>query len=308
MASDTNGDRITESEGFPDTDVQQVHERDTGDAEPSVFDSVEPPDCVDIDPPEFDESGAADPEDVRTGKLRLWVKIMIAVVAAIVVLSAVIWEAYYGRPGNGAAEQNSGKNRENREDYPPAGRSEIQDMLSDLEWVTPAFIPINEYSRPGYLIGEVNSVVIHYVGNPGTTALQNRNYFANLEITGETYASSNFIIGLEGEILQCVPVDEIAYASNIRNEDSVSIELCHPDTTGWFTDETYESVVRLTSWLCIRYGLTRDDVIRHFDVTGKECPRYFVENEDAWDEFRNDVAQAIETNAPREWLRGAGVG
>ena len=176
---------------------------------------------------------------------------------------------------------------------PPAARSKIQDELNALDWVTQDFLPLNEYSRPGTRITEIKGIVIHFIGNPNTTAMQNRNYFANLAVTEETHASSNFIVGLDGEIIQCVPVDEIAYASNQRNEDTLSIELCHPDETGQFLDATYASAVRLTSWLCEKYGIDTGDIIRHFDVTGKICPKYFVENEDKWELFKADVADAV---------------
>ena len=65
-------------------------------------------------------------------------------------------------------------------------------------------LPVNKYSRPGTALSEVNGIVIHYTANPGTTALQNREYFAGLAETGETSASSHFIIGLDGEIVQCI--------------------------------------------------------------------------------------------------------
>ena len=39
-----------------------------------------------------------------------------------------------------------------------------------------------------------------------------------------------------------------------------------------------------------------DDVIRHYDVTGKDCPKYFVEHEEAWNAFKANVAKYIEEN------------
>ena len=93
--------------------------------------------------------------------------------------------------------------------------------------------------------------------------------------------------------MQCVPTWEVAYASNSRNNDTVSIECCHPDETGKFNEETYKSMVRLTAWLCKKFDLDSKDVIRHYDVTEKNCPKYFVENEDAWNQFRADVQEAI---------------
>ena len=104
------------------------------------------------------------------------------------------------------------------------------------------------------------------------------------------------MVGLNGEIVQCIPTWEVAYASNDRNYDTVSIECCHPDATGKFNDAIYRSMVQLTAWLCLKFNLTEEDVIRHYDVTGKICPKYFVENEGAWDQFRKDVKSAMAMN------------
>ena len=151
------------------------------------------------------------------------------------------------------------------------------------EWITQDLLPLNEYSRPGTPLTEVKGVVVHYVGNPGTTAKQNRNYFANLAKTHETSASSHFVVGLEGEIIQCVPLDEWSYCSSSANSYSIAIEVCHPDETGKFNDETVESLVKLLKWLCQLYDLDREDVIRHYDVTGKICPKYYVDNPEEWE-------------------------
>ena len=155
-------------------------------------------------------------------------------------------------------------------------------------------LDVNAYSRPGIETEGINGIVIHYTANPGSTAQENRDYFNDLQYTHTTEASSNFIIGLEGEIIQCVPTWEVAYASNERNFDTVSIECCHPDESGKFTDETYRSLVQLTAWLCMKFDLTEEDVIRHYDVTGKICPKYFVDHEDEWEEFRLNVRKAMD--------------
>ena len=148
----------------------------------------------------------------------------------------------------------------------------------------------NEYSRPGSSLDTTNGIVVHYTSNPGSTAEQNRNYFEGLKDGSDgTSASSHFIIGLDGEIIQCIPLDEISYASNERNSDTVSIECCHPDETGEFTDATYESLENLVTWLCEEFSLKSTDVIRHYDITGKICPKYFVEHEDAWETFLSSI-------------------
>ncbi len=155
-------------------------------------------------------------------------------------------------------------------------------------------LTINEYSRPGTAIDEVNGIVVHYTANPGTTAMQNRSYFEGLKDSHDTSASSHFIIGMDGELVQCIPCNEVAYASNDRNNDTISVECCIPDDTGKFTDDTYKTLVHLIAWLCGRYGLTTEQVIRHYDITGKMCPKYYVEHEDAWDKLKRDVEQYIE--------------
>lgn len=172
----------------------------------------------------------------------------------------------------------------------PSSADETPEDTPDApEWVERALLPINEYSRPGEKLTAVNGVVVHYTGNPGTTAEQNRSYFAGLAQSGETFASSNFVIGLDGEILECVPLDEVAYASSQRNYDTLSIEVCHPDDTGEFNQASYDALVKLVQWLIDTYDLERDQILRHYDVTGKECPRYYVQHPEAWEAFLDDL-------------------
>ncbi|MEE1085637.1 MAG: peptidoglycan recognition family protein [Schaedlerella sp.] len=168
------------------------------------------------------------------------------------------------------------------------------DVDSSCPEIAVELLDINEYSRPGIEVDHISGIVIHYTANPGSTAMNNRDYFNSLQDGHGGYVSSHFVVGLEGEIVQCIPTWELAYASNERNDDTISIECCHPDETGEFTDETYRSIVQLTAYLCAKYNLDEDVVIRHYDVTGKICPKYFVENEDAWEQFKIDVAAALE--------------
>lgn len=168
----------------------------------------------------------------------------------------------------------------------------------DLSYVKTDLIRVNENSRPGLKLETVRNIVIHYVGNPGSSAKANRNYFDRLgdpkANPAGTAASAHFVVGLEGEVLQCIPVTEIAYANYPRNGDTVSVEVCHPDESGEFLPATYATLVRLTSDLCRHFGLTEKDVIRHYDVSGKLCPKYYAENAEAWQSFLKDVAGALQ--------------
>lgn len=154
---------------------------------------------------------------------------------------------------------------------------------------TEDFLTPNEYSRPGEALEEVNSIFVHYTANQNTSAAQNRSYFEQLKDTHERSASAHFIIGYQGEIIQCIPLDEIAYAVKTRNYDSISIECCYTADNGSFTQETYDSLLGLLGWLTEAYSLKQEDILRHYDCGGKKCPLYYTEHEDAWEQLKKDV-------------------
>jgi N-acetylmuramoyl-L-alanine amidase len=179
-------------------------------------------------------------------------------------------------------------------------------------------LPINRFSRPGTLLKDICGIVLHWVGNPKSTALGNRNYFENLklqpyeteeDVKKARFASAHFIIGLQGEIIQCLPENEMAYHVGAKeykpdvgkylgaypNNSTIGIELCHEDWTGNFSLQTINNALMLTIQLLYRYKLTAKNVYRHFDITGKDCPHYFVKNEEAWINFI-DAVTAFQKN------------
>lgn len=221
----------------------------------------------------------------RVFRRNLRVFLAFLVFLAVVGVIAGYWMSRQQEEQTAQTESDSG-NTDGPEKWMQEGAPYI-----DVELLTP-----NEYSRPQIPISSVQYIAIHYTANPGATAMANRDYFENLASTQETKVSSHFVVGLEGEVVQCIPTSEMSYATNSRNVDTLSIECCHADETGKFNDSTYYSVVKLTAWLCTRFGLTSENVIRHYDVTGKDCPKYYVENPDAWTQMKGDIAAQIETD------------
>ena len=140
-----------------------------------------------------------------------------------------------------------------------------------------ALLTKNNYSRPGAKRSKTTKIAVHYVGNANSKAINNRNYFENLKDTHTTYASSHYIVGLDGEVIQCVPDDEVAYTTNSANTYSIGIECCH-GTDGTFNSKTRSSLVELVAMLLKKYNLTSEDIIRHYDVTGKLCPICWASN------------------------------
>lgn len=157
-----------------------------------------------------------------------------------------------------------------------------------------SLLTINEFSRPGIPLPEVKNIFIHYTANAGTTAMQNRSYFESLGETQERSASAHFIIDADGEIVQCIPTQEIAYAVMKRNYDSISIECCYEREDGKFTEATYRSLIEMTAWLLHKYQLEPEDVLRHYDEGGKHCPKYYVENEEDWEQLLADLSEYME--------------
>lgn len=169
----------------------------------------------------------------------------------------------------------------------------IEENRSEKPVMEEKFLTPNEYSRPGEPLTEVTEIFVHYTANAGTSAAQNRSYFENLGITGETSASAHFVVGFNGEIIQCLPLDEIGYAVMEHNYNSISIECCYLQEDGKFEDATYQSLVKLVGWLLNEYDLGPSAVKRHYDSNGKLCPKYYVEHEDAWNQFVKDVEAYI---------------
>jgi N-acetylmuramoyl-L-alanine amidase len=177
-------------------------------------------------------------------------------------------------------------------------------------------LTVNPFSRPGKKLAGVKGVVIHWVANPGTSALQTRNYFEGLKAQSldnpkAVSASAHFAVGLRGEIVQCLPLDETAYHVGARvytpeaisrfghypNNCTIGIELCHPAWDGKFTPETWVSAAGLTACLLKRFGLRpAADIWTHHGITRKDCPKYFVEHPEAFERFKLDIDMAMGEN------------
>lgn len=151
----------------------------------------------------------------------------------------------------------------------------------------------NKHSRPRISLRKVTHLVIHWVANPQSSATANRNYFESLK-NKNVYASAHYIVGLNGEVIRCIPEAEVAYHAGSANSYSIGIENCHPDWDGKFSDITYKSLIELCVMLCKKYKLDPSKaLLRHYDVTRKRCPRYYVDNEEAWQQLKRDVEAAL---------------
>lgn len=148
--------------------------------------------------------------------------------------------------------------------------------------------------------GKIKYIVIHYVGAAGSAA-DNARYFHLHEYLG---SSAHYFVGNKsegGRIYKSVDPKYRAWHCGTngtyrhpecRNENSIGVELCCKKVNGeWiFEDETVTSAVCLVRELMKIYGVSPENVIRHYDVTGKVCPAPFVYDENRWQSFKRRIA------------------
>lgn len=143
-------------------------------------------------------------------------------------------------------------------------------------------------------------LVIHYTANDGDSAKGNGNYFKN----NKPKASAHYFVD-DNVIVNSVPDNYTAYAVGGKkynnnggkyygvctNANSISIELCDTQRNGKsdLSEKTRKNAIELARYLCKKYKIDKNHVIRHYDITSKLCPKYFVEDEKAWKKFKDDI-------------------
>lgn len=136
---------------------------------------------------------------------------------------------------------------------------------------------------------QVDYIVIHYTSNRGDTAKNNADYFSRAQ---GRKASAHYFVD-ETEIWSSVPVSHTAYHcgaasyrhKECRNLNSIGIEICMNDANGGLRMGSIEHAVQLTRYLMAKYDIPIDHVLRHYDVTGKDCPAPMVSDTGLWTDF-----------------------
>ena len=88
-----------------------------------------------------------------------------------------------------------------------------------------------------------------------------------------------------------------------RNANSLGIEICMNDKDGNIRLNSIVNAIKLTKMLMEKYNISIDNIIRHYDVTGKDCPRPMIENEDLWSSFKQSLLQEENLMQIYKWLK-----
>lgn len=171
----------------------------------------------------------------------------------------------------------------------------------------------------------IKYLVFHYTGNDGDRAENNALYYQNTTVQ----ASAHYFVDDDSVYLSVDPL-YVAWAVGgskwkdcpqtgggkaygvVRNANSISIEMCDTYWDGKImaTEATLARAAQLGREIMAKYHIPIENVVRHFDVTGKHCPAYFMD-EDAWAAFKARLTDKPQEQAPwyaENWARATELG
>ena len=143
----------------------------------------------------------------------------------------------------------------------------------------------------------IKYIVVHYTANNGDTARNNGNYFSQ----PNRNASAHYFVD-ENEIIQSVKDTDTAWHCGAktykhelcRNDNSIGIEMCsEKDEQGkyYINESTQNNTIELIKQLMQKYDISIENVLRHYDITGKLCPEPFVRNQVQWLDFKQKLIE-----------------
>ena len=156
---------------------------------------------------------------------------------------------------------------------------------------------------------DIKYIVMHYTGNTKDTAKANANYFN----TGSRKASAHLFVD-EATIYQSVELRDIAwhcgttgtyYHSKCRNANSIGIEMCCSGNYK-ISEKTKVNAAYLCADICKLLGIGANEVdtyvLRHYDITHKNCPAQRVKDKKEWQAFKDTVKTILTTGAANNEL------
>lgn len=185
-----------------------------------------------------------------------------------------------------------------------------EDFMVDIK---KDFLTPNKWSRPGIKLRTINGLVLHWTADPHASALNIKNFFEGRKLGEGGYGSAHYVVGLDGEVLQMIPGNEMAYHVGSKsyteyshtkfgpypNNCTIGIEMCVVDAEGSYEEETWNSSILLCAYLCKKFGLDPyRDITTHQAIVGwKICPKWFHDHPEDLELFKYQVLAAMDTAA-----------
>lgn len=144
-------------------------------------------------------------------------------------------------------------------------------------------IPKSGHKRAGTKM-TATSITIHSTANPKSTALNERNWLVSP--SNDRTASWHIVVD-DKEIIEAIPLNEVAYHAGKRegNNTSIGIEICESGDRA----KTIQNTIELVAKMLHERKWGTDKLKRHFDWSGKVCPGILSKNN--WEGWRAFIIQ-----------------
>lgn len=160
----------------------------------------------------------------------------------------------------------------------------------------------NKYSRPGKPLTSVKGIVVHWTANPGATDTAHQSFFDGLDGGGSRYAGAHIFVDRDSAV-EIIPLSEVAYHANDfdcrisnlgknANYTTIGVEMC-VEKDGTIHADTVKRTIQVVAELCKKFKLTSKNVYRHYDVTGKLCPKPWVKEPALFTAFKVSVDEVL---------------
>ncbi len=143
-------------------------------------------------------------------------------------------------------------------------------------------------------LGNIKYIVIHYTANNGDTAIGNGKYFAgnNTGTSAHYFVDSNMVVNsvYDNYVAYHCGASKY-YHPYCRNSNSIGVEMCSVKSGGvyYIKPQVVENTLKLVRWLMEKYNIGENNILRHYDITHKNCPAPFVLNESLWQNFKSKL-------------------
>ena len=166
------------------------------------------------------------------------------------------------------------------------------------------YLPIKnerQYSKNERKLTDIKFIVIHDTGNTstGAGALNHKKYLdgATRQGSAHYYVDDKIIVQPIGDKKVAWAVGDTHSIKNrtrtdVNNSNSISIEMCINQDADFY--KMYLNTVELTKNLMKKFNIPVENVIRHYDVSGKSCPDTLkINNWSLWKQFKLDIKQPM---------------
>lgn len=156
--------------------------------------------------------------------------------------------------------------------------------------VSSRIIDISENTRPNEKIDKIFKIILHHAPIKNKGGMKIRNYINNLKNQDDIFCSYHYIIGLDGEIINIVPENELAIHTGILEFDTHSLGICICYNDDKISKKVLDSLENLSKHLTNKYALDPTyDLIRCYDVINRRSPVFFVDNPYFYFDFKEKI-------------------